>query len=68
VPGYYGTVDGTTATIHKLYNSINYEIERYIVLTPRTTYETSSINDATYIQSESIVVNEKDKLNVSADY
>lgn len=68
VPGYYGTVDGTTARIHKLYNSINYEIERYIVLTPRTTYETSSINDATYIQSESIVVNEKDRLNVSADY
>lgn len=68
VPGYYGTVDGTTVTIHRQFNSNDYETERYIVLTPRTTFETSSINDATYIESEAIYIDEKDKFSASIDW
>lgn len=68
VPGFYGTVDGTTATIHRIFNGDDYETERYIVLTPRTTFETSSINDVTYIESQPIILQEKDKFTVSVDW
>lgn len=68
VPGYYGTVDGTAVAIHRQFNSNDYETERYIVLTPRTSFETSSINDATYIESEAIYVDEKDKFSMSIDF
>lgn len=68
VPGYYGTVDGTTATIHRQFNSNDYEEERYVVLTARTSFESSSINDATYIESEAIYINEKDKFSTSVDF
>ena len=68
VPGYYGTVDGTTVSIHRIFTSAGYEDERYIVLTPRTTFETSSINDVTYIESQSIHIEEKDKFTVSVDF
>ena len=68
MPGYYGTVDGTTVTIHRIFNINTYEIERYIVLTPRTTFETSSIDDATYIESEAIEIQEKDKFTASISF
>jgi len=68
VPGFYGTVDGTTATIHRIFNDIDYEEERYVVLTARTSFETSSINDATYIESEAIPVSEKDKISASVQF
>ena len=68
VPGYYGTVDGTTATIHKLYDKNDYETERYVVLTPRTSFETSSINDATYLESEAIPIEVKDKFSTSISW
>lgn len=68
VPGFSGTVDGTTARIHRINNSNGYELERYIVLTPRTSFETSSINDATYAESEVIPLNLKDKFIVRGDF
>lgn len=68
VPGYYGTVDGTTATIHRIFDDNDYETERYIVLTPRTSFESSSINDATYIESQPIYIQEKDKFTASVDW
>ena len=68
VPGYYGSVDGTTATIHRIFNGVEYETDRYIVLTPRTSFESSSINDATYIESEGIPIREKDKFTTSVDW
>lgn len=68
VPGYYGTVDGTTARIHRIFDTLSYEIEKYIVLTPRTTFETSTINAATYIQSQAIPIEEQDRFTVSVDY
>ena len=68
VPTSPGTVDGTTATIHRIFNADGYEDERYIVLTPRTTFESSSINDPTYIESQPIPIEEKDKFTVSIDF
>jgi hypothetical protein len=68
VPGFYGSVDGTTATIHKIYNANDYEIDRYVVLTPRTSFETSSINDATYLESEGIEIFVKDKFTASVQW
>jgi len=68
VPGHYGTVDGTTATIHRIFNDVGYEEEKYIVLTPRTTFETSSIDDVTYIESQPIPIEEKDKFTASIDF
>jgi hypothetical protein len=67
-PGNYGTVDGTTATIHRKFNGVNYEKERYAVLTPRTTHEGSSITDVTYIESSALPVIEKDKVSVSVNW
>jgi hypothetical protein len=68
VPAFPGTVDGTTATIHRLFNINSYELERYIVLTPRTTFEGSSLNDATYIESEPIPIQIKDKFSCSVKF
>lgn len=68
VPGFYGTVDGTTATIHRIFNSNNYEQERYITLTPRTTFETSSVDDATYIESQPLPIDVNDKFTASLDF
>lgn len=68
VPGSPGVVDGTTVTIHRIFNANDYEIERYIVLTPRTTFEGSSTTDATYIESEKIYINEGDKFEASIDF
>lgn len=67
-PGFYGSVDGTTATIHKIYNDLDYEEERYVVLTPRTSFETSSINDITYLESEAIPIHEKDRFTASVSW
>lgn len=68
VPGFYGAVVGTTATIRRKYNAFDYEIERYVCLTPRTTFENSSINQATYIESEFVPVVQKDRFTASIDY
>lgn len=67
-PGYYGTVDGTTATIRKIFNANDEETERYVLLTPRSSFESSSINDITYIESEGIEITEKDKFELSIDF
>lgn len=68
VPGHYGTVDGTTATIHRIFNANSYEQERYITLTPRTTFETSSVDDATYIESQPLPIDVNDKFTASLDF
>lgn len=68
VPGNYSTIEGTTATIHRIYNVNGYETERYIVLTPRTTEEVSTIDDATYIESQAIPMDVNDKFTASVDY
>lgn len=66
-PGAYGSVDGTTATIHRKFNDSNYEKERYVVLTPRTTNESGS-SQPTYIESSALAVDEKDKVSVSVNW
>jgi len=68
VPGYYSSINGTTVYIQRVFNANDREIAKYVVLTPRTTFETSSINDATYIESSPIYINEGDKFNTSCDF
>jgi len=68
VPNNYGTPDGTEVYLKRLFNGVDYESERYIVLTPRTTFESSTIDDVTYIESQPIPIIKKDKFNVSVDW
>jgi hypothetical protein len=66
-PGGYISVDGTTVYLQRNFNINGYESERFIVLTPRTTFESGS-SQPTYIESAAIPVLVNDKFSASIDY
>lgn len=67
MPGAYGVVDGTTVYIKRTFNANGYESERYIVLTPRTTYE-NGLAQYTYLESEPIPVLVNDKMSCDINF
>ena len=66
VPGYYAA-PSSSATIHRIYNTDDYEIERYVVLTPKP-WTGMSLNLQTYARSEAFYIHEKDKFYASVDW
>lgn len=66
-PGGYISVDGCTVYIQRNFNANNYESERFVVLTPRTTNESGS-SQPTYIESSAIPVLINDKFTTEIDY
>ena len=66
VPGYYAA-PSSSATIHRIYNADDYEIERYVVLTPKP-WTGMSLNLQTYARSEAFYIHEKDKFYASVDW
>jgi len=57
-----GTIT-SNAYIKRVFNVANYEIEKYVVITPSTSFET-----ATFLRSKPIYVGIKDRLNISVDF
>ena len=66
VPGYYAA-PSSSATIHRIYNADDYEIERYVVITPKP-WTGMSLNLQTYARSEAFYIHEKDKFYASVDW
>ena len=66
VPGYYAA-PSSTVTIHRIFNTDDYETDRYIVLTPKTG-QSYSLNLVNYARSEAFYIQEKDKFSVSIDW
>ena len=62
-----GNYGGVTAYIHRKFNQSDNEIEKYIVLTPKSTFETSS-SDSVYIQSSPLYINSLDKFTASIQW
>ena len=63
VPG----VPGNSAYIRRLFNTDGYETDRYVVITPEARVSWSS-TDFTYLESEGIEMDVKDKFTVSCDF
>lgn len=66
VPGYYA-VPTSSATIHRIFNANDYEIDRYLVITPKSS-QSYSLQLQTYARSEAFYIQEKDKFTVSVDW
>jgi len=66
VPGFYAA-PSSTSTIHRIFDANDTEIERYVVLTPKTG-QSYSLNLVNYARSEAFYIQEKDKFTVSVDW
>jgi hypothetical protein len=66
VPGYYAA-PASSATIHRIFNTNDYETDRYIVITPKP-YTGMSLQLQTYARSEAFYIQEKDKFDISVDW
>lgn len=66
VPGYYAAPTSTTY-IKRIFNSNDYEIDRYVVITPKSG-QSYSLQLQTYARSEAFYIQEKDKFTVSVDW
>jgi len=66
VPGFYAA-PSSTSTIHRIFDTNDTEIERYVVLTPKSG-QSYSLNLVNYARSEAFYIQEKDKFTVSVDW
>lgn len=66
VPGYYAAPT-SQAYINRIFNANDYETDRYVVLTPKSS-QSYSLNLQTYARSEAFYIQEKDKFSVSIDW
>ena len=66
VPGYYAA-PSSSALIHRIYNADGYEIDRYLVITPKP-WTGYSLQYQTYARSVAFNLNLKDKFSVSVDW
>lgn len=68
LPGAYISPITITDFIQRVFNDNDYEVERYIYITPQTGHSGFSSTDDEYIESEPIPVNEKDKATGSIQW
>lgn len=66
VPGFYAAPT-STATIRRVFDSNDYEEDRYVVITPKTG-PLYSLDLITYARSEAFYIQERDKFSVSVDW
>lgn len=66
VPGYYAAPT-SLAYIKRIFNSNDYEIDRYVVITPKSG-QSYSLQLQTYARSEAFYIQEKDKFTVTVDW
>jgi len=68
LPGAYNTPITITDYIRRIFNTNNYESERYIYITPQTGHVGFSSTDDEYIESEAIPVLVNDKFTMSINW
>jgi hypothetical protein len=66
VPGYYAAPT-SQAYINRVFNTFDYETDRYVVITPKSG-QSYSLNLQTYARSEAFYIQEKDRFSVSIDW